>query len=316
MQSVSQPLVSIIIPCYNAERYVREAVQSALDQTYPSIEVIVVDDGSTDGSLGILRSFGDRIRLDTGPNRGAAAARNLGIELSKGELVQFSDADDLLCPDKIQRQIEWVLKGAADIVFTDGSTINPRNRTEERRFTYPDAGPDAVLFAVKTGVATPAPLHWKRNIVAVNGFSPGLTCAQEYDLHLRMACAGMTFQRMPEQLFKVRLLSNSISSNYLKVLGQHENILWDAYRSLESCGTLSPERARGLAATMARAGRHCLQQGDKVRGTEYFRQARLMHPDGVLDVYSPPARWAYRIFGPAITEKIARFMRHSPTAQS
>ncbi len=97
-------LVSVIIPCYNKEKHVREAIQSALDQTYPHCEVIVVDDGSTDGSLAIVESFGEKIRWTTGPNRGGCAARNRGLEMAQGRWVQFLDADDVMTCGKIEKQ--------------------------------------------------------------------------------------------------------------------------------------------------------------------------------------------------------------------
>lgn len=100
-----QHLVSIIIPCYNADPYIRAAIQSALDQHYTSCEVIVIDDGSTDGSLEVIRSFGDRVHWQTGPNRGGCVARNLGLHLAKGQFIQFLDADDRISPDKIASQI-------------------------------------------------------------------------------------------------------------------------------------------------------------------------------------------------------------------
>ncbi|MGN6552937.1 MAG: glycosyltransferase [Verrucomicrobiota bacterium] len=102
------PLVSIIIPCYNAEKWVAEAIQSALDQTWPNKEVIVIDDGSTDGSLALIKSFGERIRWETGPNRGGCAARNRGLRLAQGEWIQYLDADDLLHPKKIAVQMPFV----------------------------------------------------------------------------------------------------------------------------------------------------------------------------------------------------------------
>ena len=97
----SQPLVSVIVPCYNCARWVTHAIELCLNQTYPNIEVIVVDDGSTDGSLEVLRQFLPRIRLETGPNRGGNFARNRGFKLSKGQYIQYLDADDYLEPDKI-----------------------------------------------------------------------------------------------------------------------------------------------------------------------------------------------------------------------
>ena len=97
------PLVSIVIPCYNYEEYVDEAINSALNQTYRNIEVIVIDDGSTDNSLEIIKSFEDKIRWETGPNKGACAARNRGIQLAKGEFIQLNTHDLL---EEIKLMIE------------------------------------------------------------------------------------------------------------------------------------------------------------------------------------------------------------------
>ena len=101
---MTAPDVSIVIPCYNAERFVAQAIQSALDQG-PNVEVIVVDDGSTDGSLDVIKSFGDRIHWRTGPNRGACSARNDGLALAHGEFVFFLDADDWLAGGAIQNAL-------------------------------------------------------------------------------------------------------------------------------------------------------------------------------------------------------------------
>src|SRR6266404_1994004 len=101
-------LVSILIPCYNAERWIAQAIESALAQTWLEREVIVIDDGSTDGSLDIIKSFDGRIRWESGPNRGGNAARNRLLELSRGEWLQYLDADDFLLPNKLERQIAVV----------------------------------------------------------------------------------------------------------------------------------------------------------------------------------------------------------------
>jgi glycosyltransferase involved in cell wall biosynthesis len=101
----SKPLVSAIIPTYNRAHIVCDAVESVLGQTYPNIEVIVVDDGSKDETLARLKKFGDRIRVVSQANAGPAAARNRGIAMSRGELVAFLDSDDLWLPAKIERQV-------------------------------------------------------------------------------------------------------------------------------------------------------------------------------------------------------------------
>src|SRR5260370_29187993 len=97
-------LISILIQYLNAERWVGQAVESALGQTWAEKEVIVVDDGSQDGSLDVIKSFGGLIRWETGPNRGGNVARNRLLELARGEWLQYLDADDYLLPLKIERQ--------------------------------------------------------------------------------------------------------------------------------------------------------------------------------------------------------------------
>lgn len=100
------PLVSAVIPNYNYAQYVAEAIESALDQTYQNMEVIVVDDGSEDDSLKVLEKFGDRINVISKQNAGVSAARNAGVAASSGEYVAFLDADDAWLPKKIERQVE------------------------------------------------------------------------------------------------------------------------------------------------------------------------------------------------------------------
>jgi glycosyltransferase involved in cell wall biosynthesis len=100
-------LVSVVIPVLNRERFLREAIQSVLDQTYRPFEVIVVDDGSTDDSVTIARSF-PAVCVIEQPHAGPSVARNRGIAASKGEFLAFLDADDLMPPDKLERQIGYL----------------------------------------------------------------------------------------------------------------------------------------------------------------------------------------------------------------
>jgi glycosyltransferase involved in cell wall biosynthesis len=103
-----KPLVSVAIPCYNADRWLRDSIDSCLKQTYRPLEIIVVDDGLTDKSLQILRSYGSKIKYKTGPSRGGNHARNRGFTLSGSECVQFFDADDYLLREKLERQVTFL----------------------------------------------------------------------------------------------------------------------------------------------------------------------------------------------------------------
>jgi len=100
------PLVSILIPAYNAERWIAETIRSALGQTWPNKEIIVVDDGSTDQTVRVAQQFASKsVSIVSQKNQGAAAARNKAFELCQGDYVQWLDADDLLSPDKIAYQM-------------------------------------------------------------------------------------------------------------------------------------------------------------------------------------------------------------------
>jgi len=104
--STPDPLVSIIIPVYNAEKYLAETIASALEQIWTNKELIIIDDGSTDNSLMIAKKYeGDNVKIFSQQNKGASAARNLGLQHAKGKYIQFLDADDLLSPDKISKQV-------------------------------------------------------------------------------------------------------------------------------------------------------------------------------------------------------------------
>src|SRR3989442_9117982 len=102
-----KPLVSILIPAFNAQEWIADTIQSALRQTWPRKEIIIVDDGSTDHTLSIARQFASKeVSVVTQANQGAAAARNKAFSLSQGDYIQWLDADDLLAPDKIERQMD------------------------------------------------------------------------------------------------------------------------------------------------------------------------------------------------------------------
>lgn len=190
-----KPLVSVIIPCYNAEKWVAEAIQSALDQAWPNSEVIVIDDGSTDGSLAVIKSFGDRIIWQTGTNRGGNAARNSGLEMCHGEWLQYLDADDYLLPEKISKQVEFIMANPkADIVYSPvilehWSESNPW----QELLPIPELQDPWELLARWYLPQTGAPLWRKQAIVDVGAWKQGQSCCQEHELYLRLLMADKAF---------------------------------------------------------------------------------------------------------------------------
>lgn len=303
------PPVSIIIPCFNADRFIGDAIQSALDQTYPRIEVIVIDDGSTDGSLDVLKSFGDRIRWESGPNRGACAARNRGLELSKGEFIQFLDADDLLHANKLQKQVPLAVASCADVVYCDWyceAMHSAAGQLQSSSLTCQDS----VILALSIVISTIAPLFPRSRLQEVGGWDESLPCAQDFDLNLRLACHGVQFLRLPEALITVRRRTDSVSADFQRVLKQLILVCCSAYRELNRIGGLTPDRAKAFAGALARYGRASLRHGRTDQAQKCFTEARKMHPGGGLEhAYQPGARTLCRLLGPVLTEVLVGYKR-------
>lgn len=181
-----KPLVSVIIPNYNYARYVREAVDSVLAQTYPNIEIIVVDDGSKDESKEILQNYGDKIKLIFQKNQGVSAARNNGIRQSKGEFIAFLDADDAWLPQKVEKQVERFLSddscgmvhvGVQDI-DADGKSLQTHLDGLEG-----DVSHELLLFMRPVILGGGSGIMIRREILKeIGGFDPRLSTSADWDV--------------------------------------------------------------------------------------------------------------------------------------
>lgn len=300
-------LVSIIIPCYNGEGFVGEAIGSALAQTYPHTEVIVIDDGSTDGSLDVIKSFGEGVRWETGPNRGGSAARNRGLDLAQGELVQFLDADDLLYSHKLERQVPPMIEAKGDMVCCDweSTPFGERGRVEQHTLNFENGCTDPVKFCLRSQLPTPSPLHWKQNLERIGGFDEALPCAQERDLHVRLACAGLSLYHLPEVLYRVRSVPGSTSSDYTSVLDQHARIFRRGLAQLREQDTLSESRAEAFAVALARDARRYVERGYLSKARTYFRLAREVHSSGGLRTFHPLLRPLARYASACLAEEVS-----------
>lgn len=129
------PLISVIVPVHNGERYLAEAVDSVLAQTYQPLDLIVVDDGSTDGTPDVLSARASEVRAVRQPQAGSAAAVNRGVEIARGSLLAFLDADDLWTPDKLERQIEVMATEGPALVFGYVRQFHSPELSERERAT-------------------------------------------------------------------------------------------------------------------------------------------------------------------------------------
>ncbi|MCD6429763.1 MAG: glycosyltransferase family 2 protein [Deltaproteobacteria bacterium] len=188
---MTQALVSVIIPTFNRFQSLTRAVASVLVQSWPNLEIIVVDDGSTDNSADLMREqFGSRIRLlRLSRNRGVSYARNRGIELSRGSFIAFLDSDDLWEPEKVERQLafmradsETLISQTDEIWIRNGKRVNPCKHHQK---------PSGSIFSecLPLCVVSPSAVMMRRRFFAEIGlFDESLPACEDYDLWLRTAC--------------------------------------------------------------------------------------------------------------------------------
>ncbi len=216
------PLVSIVIPVYNGSDFLREAVDSALAQTYRNVEVIVVDDGSDDGGKtgDIARSYGDRIRYIRKENGGVASALNCGIRAMGGECFSWLSHDDVYHPRKIEIQVARLKREGRDVVlYGDYELIDAAsNHLETTRVGWMREPRFRMALVVDIPVNGCAVLVPKACFDAVGTFDESLRISQDYDLWFRMA-GRYDFVHVPEVLIKSRLHP-----------GQGTNVLRDVCR--------------------------------------------------------------------------------------
>lgn len=210
--AADQPLVSIVTPSYNQGSYLEYTIQSVLEQSYPRIEYILMDGGSTDGSLEIIRRYSGQFAYwESQPDRGQAHAINKGLAHASGEILGWLNSDDLLLPDAVSRVVQTfrsnpqvdVLYGHLERIDADGSRV-PTPELPKDRVTY-----DKSLVVGECVVNQPG-CFWRRRIMEQVGLlNEGLRYNLDYEYWMRMALAGARFMRLPETVASFRLSSSS-----------------------------------------------------------------------------------------------------------
>ena len=224
------PLVSIIIPTYNSRRWLGEAVDSALGQTYPNCEVLVVDDGSTDGTgEWLVASYQDRIRYLPKPNGGLSSARNFGLKHARGKYVQFLDADDLLRPEKVATHVDYLESHPEVAVVYSHCLCFYDDQVDEtfeydRKDRYCSGSKRVFESMLERGfLLSHMPLSRREWLDKIGPFDETMTSAEDRDYWLRLAWAGATFRFLDgEPLALYRLRTESMSQN--RVNHGRENI--------------------------------------------------------------------------------------------
>jgi glycosyltransferase involved in cell wall biosynthesis len=297
-------LVSILIPCFNAERYVAQAINSALAQTWPEKEVIVVDDGSSDGSLGVIKTFGDRIRWETGPNRGGNMARNRLLKIARGEWLQYLDADDYLLPDKVAKQMRVTESvSGTDVVYSRAQAdfgSGPK--------LIPFSADDMWVLLARWYAPQTGGYLWRRQALCdVQGWNPDQPCCQEHELVLRLLIHGkkFTYYSGSEAVYRVLSAQSVSTHNRLLVMQKRIEILGRAESFLRQSQQMNGQRLWAINQARFEIAR-ILWLHRRRTAIEIVKTVQESQPDFIPSQPVPAAyRLIYRVFGFRLSEHVA-----------
>ena len=220
--------VSVVIPAYNAERHLADAVRSALGQSVTPNEVLIVDDGSDDTTGAIAQGFGARVRYVRQSNQGVAAARNRGIELATSDLIAFLDADDQWMPSKLAVQLGALNETGAHVCYSDLSLIDSGGQEIGVHQQPPHYDIGNALFYAGNVVGTPSSVVVSREALASSGgFRPDLSFSADWDLWIRLARAHR-FVHVRQPLVRYRVHSSNMSRNTVVLERDSIRMLTDA----------------------------------------------------------------------------------------
>jgi glycosyltransferase involved in cell wall biosynthesis len=295
--------VTIAIPAYNAERWLRDTLNSVMAQTYPAHEVIVVDDGSRDGTEDVARSFGDKVRYMRQANQGVSTARNTAIGAATGDWIALLDSDDLIVPEKLEKQVAAVeaqpelvvVYSAFKFLYADGTTA------DGPAFAARELWP-AIRY--RTPILPSTAMIRRTAFDEVGCFNPKFHYGEDWDLWFRLVrrYTAQAFLDLPEALTLYRCWESSATTNFLRTaegtLELMDEVLLDDLSGMEK--QLWRRRIESRIYYHLSLG---LRDTKNERYWEYAIESFLKWPFG--GAVSPPGR--HRVFAHMFYTKLKNF---------
>ena len=306
----NEPTVSVIIPAYNAAEYIGSALDSVLSQSFTDYEVIVINDGSPDTAQleEALKPYSAKVVYLKQENRGAAAARNAGLRIARGQFVAFLDADDFWLPDYLMSQINFIESSKADMVYADAELLGD---SEHSGRTYMQTAPSSgevsaeSLLALRCNVITSGVVGRRQPIIEVGMFDEAIKRGHDFDLWLRLAKHGVSITYQRKVLLKHRILESSLSGDSAS---QNQRAL-KVLDTIRQRGNLTPREEATLERTLQMIeaeihlglGKGFLRQRNFDKAAEAFRGANQFYGSWKLRLVLLALRFApntlRRIYG-------------------
>ncbi|GLP99822.1 hypothetical protein GCM10007891_16760 [Methylophaga thalassica] len=216
----NSPLVSIIIPCYNREKYIRDAIDSCLRQTYPNIEIIVVDDGSKDNSVDVVKTYKDKVKLIVQQNGGVSVARNTGLKASNGEFLIFLDSDDWISDDLVKEHVKTFQKWPEiDITCANSKSIMPdgsESKVNDCNWpNHPDNPKE--LFLLSPPPFPACEMYRASKVKSLGGFYEDMRAFADSSVRIRIVLDNGKVARTDGGYAIYRPVENSITRNKTKL---------------------------------------------------------------------------------------------------
>lgn len=281
-----QPLVSVVMPAYNAQRTIGASISGVLTQTYPAVELIVVDDGSSDATAAICHGFGGLIRYVAQENGGSAKARNHGLSLARGEYIAFCDADDILLPPYLDANLSLLqTRGGRRIAMNEAllltaSGVSHGRRLIGSRFPRPAQQRLAILERNFVPILSVFP---RELLDDVAGFDESLRYREDWDLWLRAILSDweVVYQRTPHALYRFTQGAKSTHSARHDAEAAIVRNAWDQYAD-----TLTPQERRYLELRLNNPtpghldlqGRAALARGDYDEARSVYGRLTQLSP--------------------------------------
>ena len=297
--------ISVVIPAHNAAHFIKETLDSVLAQTYPAVEVNVVDDDSTDETAEIVQAYGKQIKLLRQQKQGAAAARNLGIRQAQGEYIAFLDADDLWLPEKLERQVDCIINKKVAWVTCKATFFDHRSgRTLPAYSVGLFEGDVLEKLFLENFILSPTPIV-KKSIFSEVGYfneAPEARIGEDWDMWLRIAARhplGVVRQNLALKREHPGSMMQSVSAAeklHIQLAAIERAVSREADR-------LGPLKNKLLAKKYLDCGIVYLTQEQLSQARNFIAHARRLEPFSLrimlywlIPAFGEPGLWIYRLY--------------------